>query len=115
MFFDLSSNMPADIGFTPQLFDQIAPGITTAAAQVAVPGEDWITSIMRVLPQLAMADHQRRLLNIQLERAQNNQPPLDMSNFGLGVNVGLSPQTQQLVLIAVVAAVVLFLATRKKG
>lgn len=115
MFFDLGSPLPADAaGFTPQLFESIAPGITTAAQQIAIPGEDWITSILRVLPQLAMADHQRRLLNIQLERAQNGQAPLDMSNFGLGVNIGLSPQTQQLILIGIAAAVVLFLVTRKR-
>ena len=45
-----------------------------------------------------MANQQRQLMQINVDRAKRGEPPLDIAQYsGVGVNVGLSPQTQALV------------------
>lgn len=84
-----------------------APGIMDKAAAMAREGESIIDALARAASTLALADSQRRLLNIQLERARRGQPPLDSSQYGLGVNVGLSPQTILLIGGVLIAALLL--------
>jgi hypothetical protein len=73
--------------------DAAAPGLSTVVAQEQGFGESWLSALERLLPTLVLADSQRRLLNVQMERAASGLPPLSTSQYGLGVNVGLSPQT----------------------
>lgn len=89
--------------------DTIAPGLLDVAGQIAVQGENWIAAISRAMGQVAMADYQRRLLNVQLERARQGLPPLDASQYGVGVTVGAAPQLNLLLLggLALVAILVL--------
>jgi hypothetical protein len=82
---------------------QTAPGVVDQANRLAVPGEDWISAIARAIPTLAMAESQRQLLNVQLDRARQGLPPLNASQYGLGVSVGLSPQTMLLIGAAILA------------
>ena len=93
--------------------DKAAPGVSSAIAS-ASNGEPWYETLASVLPKLVLADNQRRLLNIQLERAQTGKPPLDSSNYGLGVNVGLSPDTSKIVMYGLVALGVILYATKKR-
>lgn len=91
--------------------DQIAPGFAaTIQNQTGSSGQPWWQTALAALPTVVMADNQRKLLNIQIERAKAGQPPLDMSNYGLGVNVGLSPDVQKILLFggAAIIAVMLF-------
>lgn len=88
-----------------------APGLLQQADKIAVPGEDWISSVSRAIGTVAMAEQQRQLLNIQLERARQGKPPLDSSQYGLGVSVGLSPQVMYL---GFAALAVLYLVLRKR-
>ena len=83
-------------GFIPAI-DTIAPGIIEQARAVAVDGEDWISAVSRAMTTVAMADYQRRLLNVQLERARAGQPPLAASEYGMGVNIGIDPKTLLLI------------------
>ena len=83
-------------GFIPEI-ETIAPGIVQQARAVAVEGEDWISAVSRAMQTVAMADYQRRLLNIQLERARAGQPPLAASEYGMGVNIGIDPKTLLLI------------------
>jgi len=78
--------------------EQIAPGITQSANLVAWPGESFVDSLSRVVTTLTMADAQRQLLKVQLQRASQGLPPLNSSQYGLGanVNVGVSPEVQTL-------------------
>ena len=55
-----------------------------------------------------MADYQRRLLNLQLERARQGQPPLDVSQYGVGVNIQ-APQLNTVILLGVGLLAVLLL------
>ena len=99
---------------TLQAIDAAAPGVV-AQAQQAFPGEDILTAIAKMAPQLLLANNQRQLLNIQLQRAQNGQTPLDASQFGLGVNVGLSPDTSKMLMIGGAALLAVFLLPRLMG
>jgi hypothetical protein len=91
--------------------DTIAPGLLDVAGQVAVAGESWIAAISRAMGQVAMADYQRRLLNVQLERARQGLPPLDASQYGVGVTVA-APQLNMLLLGGL--ALVAFLVLRRR-
>ena len=68
---------------------------------------------MRAMSTVVMTDYQRKLLNIQIQRAKDGQPPLDMSNYGVGVSVGISPDVQKLLLIGG-AAIVLVMLMKKR-
>ncbi len=73
-----------------------APGITVVATQQNVtPTQDWITTFARAVATVQMADSQRRLINLQLERARQGLPPLDASAYTPGVSIGLSPQLEK--------------------
>lgn len=94
--------------------DQIAPGFgSVVQSQAGSAGEPWYTVAMRAMSTVVMTDYQRKLLNIQIERAKNGQAPLDMSNYGVGVSVGISPDVQKLLLIGG-AAIVLVMLMKKR-
>ena len=77
--------------------------------------EDWTSAALRVLNTYTLADSQRRLLNAQMDRANRGLPPLNSSQYGLGVNVGLSPETMRLVGFGLAGvALLLFLAKRRR-
>lgn len=109
-----------DRGFIPQEqwaggIETIAPGIIDQARAIAVEGESWIESIARAMGTVAMADYQRRLLNVQLERARQGLPPLDASQYGATFNVGLAPGTQQMLLIGGIGLLAVLLLARRRG
>lgn len=111
MALDLQLYNPEDFGGVPwnpygvtipdswiTSIDATAPGLVDAAkTQTVTPSEDWITTIARTASTVVMADSQRRLLNIQLDRARQGLPPLNSSQYGLGVgvNFGLSPELEK--------------------
>ena len=102
-------------GFIPEArsygVETIAPGISDVAEAIRVQGEDWISAVSRAMGQVAMADYQRRLLNVQLERARQGLPPLDASQYGATVNVQ-APQLNYLLLGGL--ALVALLALRRR-
>lgn len=91
--------------------------VDSAIQTERLPGEDYITAGLRVLNTYFMADSQRKLLNVQLERAKQGLPPLDSTQYGLGVSLGLSPETQRVLMIGagiLGAAALLFMARRRR-
>lgn len=91
----------------------IAPGlIDVANTQNTTPTQDWITTISRAMSTVIMADAQRRVLNVQLERAKQGLPPMDSSQYGLGLSVGLSPTVERLVLFGGLALLAVFMFKR---
>jgi hypothetical protein len=93
--------------------ENVAPGITEIANQIAVEGESWISAISRAMTTVAMADYQRRILNAQLERARQGLPPLQSSEYAPAINVGLSPQTRNLLIYGGIALVAVLLLRRR--
>lgn len=95
--------------------DAIAPGAAQDAAQSVTPGTpDYIAELFKFGQLYVTTDAQRRLLNIQLDRARNNLPPLDSSQYGLGVNVGLSPSTLKTAAFVALGIGALFLLMPKR-
>lgn len=81
--------------------DDTAPGIVQQANTIRLPWESTLDSITRAISTLAMADAQRKLLNVQIQRASQGLPPLNSAQYGIGasVNVGVAPETQRMLLI----------------
>lgn len=100
----VQTSPPADYA---QSLESIAPNVNALIEDTRVSGESWIDSLARLLPVLATTEQQRQLLKIQTQRAAQGLPPLDVSNYAAGVNVGLSSDTRQLLGYALAGAAVL--------
>lgn len=96
--------------------ESVAPNVTNIIQQQSQSGESWATTLQKILPALATTYQQREILQIQLERARQGLPPLDNSQFGAQVSVGLDTKTRNALLIGG-AALIGLLAWRafKKG
>jgi len=93
------------------VFDQAAPGLTQKIAEAQKPGESWTDTWSRIGSALLMSIQQYKLIDLNTERAKKGLPPVDIASYsGVGVNIGLSPSTQQLLLFGglAVAALVFF-------
>ena len=78
--------------------ESIAPTITQKIATQQQRDEPWWETWSRIASSVVMANQQRQLMQINVDRAKRGEPPLDIAQYsGVGVNVGLSPQTQALV------------------
>lgn len=95
-------------------FDTVAPGFTTLIDQQQQPGESWATAAARLLPILAATEQQRQLLQVQVSRAQQGLPPLNMSQYAAGVQVGMSSDLKNMLMIggAIALGIMLFGAHR---
>lgn len=81
--------------------ESFAPNASAIVAQNQTPGESWADTAQKILTALAMTEQQRSLMQINIERAKQGLPPIDINRYsGVGVNVGLSQGTQQLVTYA---------------
>lgn len=106
------SDIPAA---TAVQLEATAPGITAIVAQQQQPGQSWTDALKTALPIVAATYQQKQILDVQVQRAQQGLPPLDASQFAAGVNVGLSPQTLQYILLGAGGiALALFLGLHKK-
>lgn len=94
--------------------EAVAPSITQKIAQQGGSGESWTDTLQRVLPMLAATVQQKEILSIQLARAKAGLPPLDNSQFGVGVSVGLSPDIKNYLMIGGIAALAMFLMSGKR-
>lgn len=94
--------------------ETVAPTITDKITQQAAPGESWMDSLARLLPILAATNQQRQLLQTQADRAKAGLPPLDVSQYGAGVQIGLSADTKKLLMIgaAALGAILIFSRSR---
>lgn len=95
---------------TLDAINSIAPNASKIIADNQAPGENWWETAQKILTGLVMTEQQRSLMQLNIERARQGLPPIDINRYtGVGVNVGLSQGTQQLVTYALVAAGVLAL------
>lgn len=104
---DLSFPAVAPTPDYAQSLESIAPNITTLTEQNRQGDEPWYESLARLLPAIAATQQQRELLKVQTERARQGLPPLDVSQYGLGVRVGLSEDSKQLLIYGGVALLAL--------
>lgn len=94
-----------------------APNGSNIIAQNQTPGEPWYETAQKILTGLVMTQQQRQLMELNIERARQGLPPIDINRYsGVGVNVGLSAGTQQLVTYALLglgAFLILNMYTRR--
>ena len=107
-----------DAGMVPQgmtreqwmAIGTFAPNATNIIAQNQSPGESWVDTAQKIVTGLVMTEQQRQLMQLNIERARQGLPPVDINRYtGVGVNVGLSQGTQQLVLYLALGAGALLL------
>lgn len=78
--------------------ESVAPTVTQKIVSQQQENEPWWETWSRIASSVVMAKQQRDLMQINVDRAKRGEPPLDIAQYsGVGVNVGLSAQTQQLV------------------
>ena len=114
----MSYDDAVDAGLVPQgmtreqwnAIGSFAPNATNIIAQSQTPGESWADTAQKIFSALVMSEQQRQLMQLNIERAKQGLPPIDISRYsGVGVNVGLSAGTQQLVTYALLAGGALIL------
>lgn len=95
--------------------EQIAPGAgISAATESVLTGKDLLSSFKDVLGTVALTIQQRQILSAQMDRMRAGLPPLDASQYGVGVSVGLSPEiTRALLIGGGVLLAAIFLLRRK--
>jgi len=92
----------------------------TLGQQGILPGEpypttestDWGQNVVDLFKGYAEYETAQKCLDLNLIRAQQGQPPIDCSQYGAGVQVGITPQVQQTVLIAVGVLAAVYLLPR---
>lgn len=124
----MRSNLPRTYAGVKNEFSRVTrlqglgliPDPITTASETA-PSSSWAKTLQEVAQVAAQVyltkeqvQAQNRVLNMQLQRAQQNLPPLDinLSQFGLpqpSMNVGMDPDTKQFLMIGGIAAAALFL------
>lgn len=107
----LSNGVPSD-AYSVQL-DAIAPNATAVIADQQAPGESWMQTLTRSLPILTATYQQRQLLQVQVDRARAGLPPLDVSNYGAGVQIGLSKDTKNMLLYGGIGIAALFVFAKR--
>lgn len=106
-----AGNIP--VGMTREQYlavESFAPNASQIITQNQTPGESWVDTAQKILTGLVMTEQQRQLMQLNIERAKQGLPPIDINRYsGVGVNVGLSQGTQQLVLYLALGAGALIL------
>lgn len=87
--------------------NNISPNITKTMQQVAQPGDDWLTTLQRVLTTVTMSEQQRQLFNAQIQRAQMGLPPLNIGANGQVISSSINTNTMLMMGALLVGAVVL--------
>lgn len=93
--------------------NQVAPNATAVIASQAAPGESWMDTLQRSLPILAATYQQKQILDVQVDRARQGLPPLNASQYSAGVQVGLSSDTQRMLIFGALGIAALFLVLRR--
>jgi len=94
-----------------QILEKEAPGVTQIVQQTQLPGENWYDSLAKLLPALTATYQQKQILDVQVERAKQGLPPLNATQFSAGVNVGIAPETQKMLMYGAIGLGAIFLLT----
>lgn len=85
--------------------ESFAPNASVIISQNQTQGESWTDTAQKILTGLVMTEQQRQLMQLNIERAKQGLPPIDINRYsGVGVNVGLSQGTEKLVLYLALGA-----------
>lgn len=105
------------VGMTREQYNSLQatnPGAAQIIADSQTPGEPWWQTAQKIALAIVQTDQQRQIMNMNIERARQGLPPVDPTAYsGLGVQVGLSPSTQNLILIGVLGLGAILLLARR--
>ena len=110
-----NASNPYDIkvGNYDAVLDQIAPGIVQKINQTQTANESWIDTLTKLATAVVMTAQQTQLIQLNIERAKAGLPPIDITQYsGVGVNVGLSSSTRNLLIYGGIALVAVLFLTR---
>ena len=116
---DATSDLITGAGITDVSAGYSTPDLNTPVSATSVPpgtSSDFqaaMQALQGALPTIALTLQQRQILAVQQQRMAAGLPPLDASQYGVGVSVGLSSQTQTMLLAG--AALLAFLFMRKRA
>ena len=95
--------------------ENVVPGAGVAAASNSVlTGQDLLSSFRDVLGTVALTIQQKQIIDAQMQRMRAGLPPLDASQYGVGVSVGLSPDVMRALVIGGGVLIVAALLLRKR-
>lgn len=101
------------VGNYAAVLEEIAPGINTKINQTQTTGESWIDTLTKLATAVVMTAQQTQLIQLNIERAKAGLPPVDIAQYsGVGVNVGLSASTRNLLIYGGIAVLAVLLLTR---
>lgn len=83
-------------------YEYVDPGYGGTAPtepSASATAEEWANYLLQAAQIYTSYDLQSKMLDVNLSRAQQGLPPLDLSQYGVGVNVGVAPSTQNMILI----------------
>lgn len=108
----IATTMPADYVFA---LDTAAPGVSDIVSEQQAQGESWMDSLARLLPILAATEQQKKLLDVQADRARQGLPPLDVSQYSAGakVNFSLDPALQKALILGGAGLLAILFLSRK--
>ena len=116
---DATSDLITGAGITDVTAGYSTPDLNTPVSATAVPAgtasdfQAAMQALQGALPTIALTLQQRQILAVQQQRMAAGLPPLDASQYGVGVSVGLSSQTQMLALAGVGLAAFLLLGKKR--
>lgn len=114
--YDLNNQLEAHLGDVDVGPANVPSAVTTAGAKT-----DWTTTVKNVLGGILSVYQQKKLVDLQLQRARAGQAPLDLSDYtdDTSLKVGLDKSTRQTafgiggVVLAGIAGLVLFMAMKR--
>lgn len=79
--------------------EEIAPGITQVTSDTGWDWESILNNTTEFLQALVITQQQRDLIKANLERAKMGLPPLNSSEVGMGLSVGVDANTRQMLML----------------
>ena len=110
---------PASIGGAAGKTQLAGLGEGETPAGVAVTSDvltEWGKAISDIAGKYLIYDQQKKLIDLNIKRAEQGLPPVSSQELAAGVNIGLAPQAQQLAYIALGGLVLVgLLSAFKRG
>ena len=95
--------------------EAIKPGTSALVDRELRTGETWLDTLQRVLPTIVTSYQQKQLLDVQIDRAKQGLPPLDVSQYAPGVRVGVDSSAMKFLIVGgAIALAAAFIVTRRR-
>ena len=76
---------------------------------------DWLANVPNWIKDIQLAVNTQKLLDLNIQRAQQGLPPITAQSVAPTLNLGMSPEVQKMVMIAAVGLGAVILLSRRKG